>query len=439
MTLHNARQELRGASPESRRNLPFSEIGLIHRSNSSPPLSPPSSDKPLNRHGYSLRRISRIYSKDIHKAVATCGFTSGATVKCTDEGISKIHNVNHCHSAWACPVCSPKLAVKRFEILRPQIQNLMDAGWTCHLVTLTCQHDRATILSDVFEAQSIAWGLVTKGKAWQKWRKTANNSVQYIRGLDITHSEINGWHPHIHAAFYLPPDHDGDVEWLVKRWIAALASIGWRASRAAQHISGKINHKNDCLAAARYAVATAWLPHNEAIGASLKQTKKRQISGDNSMSPFEILQEATEGNRRKERLWKEYVGGTKGRRQVTTSRGFRLSADEEIDIENVEDIAFIGADTMKAIDRADMYPKLLDIINRIAPADMKRRRISRFLSEFGLSDWRIIYPPRSPGEIVLWGAVVSSQPRRTPIPGRIPTIAVRHPQSPFLGSRGWHR
>jgi len=158
------------------------------------------------------------------------------------------------------------------------------------------------------------------------------------------------------------------------------------------------------------------------------------------MSPFEILQEATEGNRRKERLWKEYVGGTKGRRQVTTSRGFRLSADEEIDLEGVEDIAFIGADTMKAIDRADMYPRLLDIINRIASADVKRRRISRFLSEFGLSDWRIICPePRTSNEVVLWGAVVVQGPRRSPIPGRLPTIAVRHPQSPFLGSRGWHR
>lgn len=271
-------------SPGERGNPPETEGGLIKGSNPSPFTV-----------AYDLRRRGRKFARGIHKSVSLCG-TGVGTVRTyeSEEGPrSTIAARHNCHSAWACPVCSPKLAAARQKVLAPQIVRLMEAGYSASLVTLTLSHRRGDDLGFLFGALSRAWTKLSSGKSWKNWRNVGALSVQYVKGLDLTWSLRNGWHPHLHIALYLPPGHSGDVEWFIQRWIKCLASEGFLALREAQD-AGKtitLDSAKEAQAICAYAGMTAAMPTAEAMGLALKRK-----SGEGSFTPFEILAKATNGD-----------------------------------------------------------------------------------------------------------------------------------------------
>lgn len=337
---------------------------------------------------YNLRRKGRKFSRGIHKSVSLCG-TGVGTVRTyeSEEGPrSTIAARHNCHSAWACPVCSPKLAAARQKVLAPQIVRLMEDGYSASLVTLTLKHQRGDDLKFMFEAMGRAWGRLASGKGWKNWRCVGDLSVQYIKGLDLTWSLRNGWHPHIHVALYLPPGHSGDVEWFIQRWIKCLEAEGFIALREAQD-AGKlitVDSVKEAQSIGAYAGMTAAMPTAEAISMALKRSRS-----EGSFTPFEILAKAVAGEWSFERLWKQYVEATKGLRQVTVSRGLKLSADADLSI--ADDVATIGPEARTEIEKANLIPAILSAA-RCADQDERRVSVSSVLSRLEAKDWRIIEP-----------------------------------------------
>lgn len=308
--------------------------------------------------------------------------------------------VTRCSSPWACTVCAPSVAAARAEAVRPQVAARMAAGGTAWLVTLTIRHSRGAALPELFAITKRAWGLVTSGREWAEVR--AIGAPEYVRGYDYTWSRENGHHLHLHVLLLLPAAH-GDGEalagWFLRRWIEKVRAAGGDALPGAQDA----RRADSPEAAASYAVTPA------ACYEAVAMAKKRARSERAGETPFEILRRAVDGDRAAVALWREFVAGTKGRRQVTTSRGLKLAGDEELvdqaeaaeaaEAASAEEADVVAALTTRALrkaDRAGLLPQLLDAAEAHAGDDAAvRAAVGALLASLELPDGEWWLLPRS--------------------------------------------
>lgn len=344
------------------------------------------------RSAYCQRTGQRAIVHDVHTSLSACGTrpipgSGGARLVCEGEGSSraKITGLMQCHSAWSCPVCSPKLAAARAESLKPQIAEKMEQGWTAHLLTLTLRHDFEDELSRLFDALNDAWKLTTSGRAWADWRGRGDEAVQFVRGFDLTHGR-HGWHPHLHILLLLPPGRD-DADWMLGRWSDCLSEVGYECLPDALDC----RKVDDPEAAAAYAVSPA------AVYEPIAMAKKRARGDGVGLTPFEILNNAIDDYRARRRgsrwmaLWREYVRVTKGRRQATASRGLKLKPGQDEAKGAIDEIASMGMRTIRELDRARRTTELLDITEMAGPL-MRRQSVRKLLSSLHSKDWKIIEP-----------------------------------------------
>lgn len=443
---------------------------LTKRSNSSPnPNSSASSQgqsdhpSPLNeaaRHinrqvvraaAYHMRTDMRDMIRDVHKPLSLCGLgckpgqggQPGEVSVTVDSGNfpkARLTGTTRCSSPWSCPVCAPALADQRAMALEPQVAGAVALGFTVWLGTFTVHHHAKSDLANLFRMIVKAWGRVTSGKWWQNLRDVGE--IEFVRGCDVTWSEVHGWHPHLHATLLISPKH-GDPEAIAKRikemWMKACASIGLSTSGDAQDVQ----RVDDPAAAARYAVATA------AVYEAHAMAKKRSRGKGHGLTPMEIaelaIQERLEREGRAdargvhvaeeqwgpwERLWRDYVGSTKGLRQCTTSRGLDLDPDRENAEKGGEDqpqdmlkdapgalkLATLGTETMRRLDRRKAAPGLLQIAEFGIDHMTKLREIERYLSGIlpaldSRCDWKIAWPPKTK-EATAQGSTVAERIRR---------------------------
>jgi hypothetical protein len=356
---------------------------------------------------YGLRAWHRRHVFDIHPSLAGCGLNplpvsvggSGrASLVCSDTK-AVIRNVATCKSPWSCPVCAPRVAAARAESLGPQIKSLVSNGGTVWLVTLTLSHKRETPLLESLDGIRKAWSIVTSGRAWKEKRE--NGKIEYARGFDVTWSNSNGWHPHLHLSLFLGSSHknpEAVARWIVERWKGALEARGYYASMAAQDFQ----KCDDAEKAAAYAVTPA------SCYETLSMATKRSRGEGSGLTPFEILsfaasQKIESPHRISEKqallLWKEYVAATKGRRQASTSQGLHLVQDEEILEDGAgsefKEIALLEKDILKQLDRENKTVPLFQEVERARPAgiDAARDAARRFLSGCASRGWWIVDPP----------------------------------------------
>lgn len=387
-------------------------------STSSPSGDPQAVRQASRREAYGLRSGHRRIVGDLHASVACCGLgripladespaDCRARLVCAapsenDQVVtSSVQGLTRCASPWACPVCAPVVAAARGEALCPQVQVLTSQGWSAWLLTLTVKHGREQPLAEVFDALKSGWGKLTNGKAWQAMK--AKGDFQYVRGYDLTHSERHGWHPHVHLSIFLPPGHgDGRVtaEAIVARWQTVMSAVGWETSPDAQNAT----RCTDPVKAARYSVTPA------AVYESVALAKKRSRNLKSGRTPFEILALAVADadadlwkGSRPVALWREYVQATKGRRQVTASRGITLIDDPLVD-ESGDVLAELGQATVAELDRERRMPELLEAVEVAALergwAGWTREAAREVLDTLQARDWRVTEvgePPRRRG------------------------------------------
>lgn len=355
---------------------------------------------------FALRSGHRRLVGDLHDSLACCGsvhvpFRRYAAadgfadypmaVLSVGEAGASYGGVTRCGSPWACPVCAPRISSARAQTLAPQVASLMAEGWSAWLVTLTVRHERGDDLAGLLKALGKAWGRVTSGKRWAEVAKAGK--PLFVRGFDVTHSEGAGWHPHLHVSLYLPPVHGDGREvagWLVGRWRDALAALGMVTSGKAQDAQPC----RDAVAAAKYATTPA------ACYETVAMAMKRARGAGSGRTPFELLEAAVGGDARASALWREYVAATKGKRQVTVSRGLHLKEDAP-DLEPVEEVALaeLGQDTMRELDRRRLAAPLLDVAE--GPRDTVREAVRAFLVRLGTADWCVAEdsPPPLPADL----------------------------------------
>lgn len=273
-----------------------------------------------------------------------------------------------CGSVWACPVCSHKVATRRSEQLAEAIRRWESQGGRVAMVTLTMRHKRGQDLSDLWDALSYAWQavlknewaadqetygtpiprLVTHGK--RKGQVVTENRIGWVRAVEATHG-VNGWHLHIHALLFLKgdPDLDGLGKSMFQRWRDALIRKGLAAPIASR---GGLDAKWIEGTAEPLAGYFTKNTYDGALRAGFEVARGQQKTGrkDGGRTPFEMLLNVTENldnaddplaqSRAVRDLarWHLWENVSKGKLQITWSRGFRdfLGLDDE---QTDEDIA----------------------------------------------------------------------------------------------------
>lgn len=88
-----------------------------------------------------------------------------------------------------CPSCNKKYKQK-VKIGVERITSMM--GWRS-MVTLTLRHNKNDTLEEVMDKLENAWNRLRRRKVW------TSNVTGSIRVVEITKTEENGWHPHLHV------------------------------------------------------------------------------------------------------------------------------------------------------------------------------------------------------------------------------------------------
>jgi hypothetical protein len=290
------------------------------------------------------------------------------------------------------------VAAARAKTLRPQVAAKVAAGWTAHLATLTLRHTREATLAELFVIMGEAWNRVITGAAWNG--AGGAGAPKFIRGYDYTRTRRNGHHLHLHVLLLLPPVHgDGEAltDWFLQRWMEKVRDAGGEALPDAQHVERADNPDG----ALTYAVTPAAC--YEAVGMAKKRGRGAHESGE---TPFEIQARAVAGDPEAKAWWREYVAATKGKKQVSVSRCFKLSGDADLIAENeAEEAGEPGGDALvaltsgalRAADRAGLIPKVLAAAEAGAgDPDAVRATIAELLRTLPAGTWWLLPPSGHP-------------------------------------------
>lgn len=275
----------------------------------------------------SLRRVCKC-GRVLHDADHGAGLRLG-------DGGAGWSGVVTCGSVWVCPVCNAKVMARRALELGTAIAAWQARGGTVVLVTFTMRHRLGQGLVLLWDSLSYGWARVTSGTSWLR-DKGAHGVVHYARTVEVTTGR-NGWHVHAHVLLFLHGKvADGSLSALhggmFGRWRAAMVARGL----AAPTMAGQDIRVVGTEWVAEYLTKSTDRARSAGREVTMSQGKRaRSVLG--TEPTWVLLDRVSEGDADALDLWHEWERGSKGRRQITWSRGARqdlgLTAeqtDEEI-------------------------------------------------------------------------------------------------------------
>jgi hypothetical protein len=227
-------------------------------------------------------------------------------------------------------LCAPMIRRGRAAELSAGLVRWMQLGGGVVFVTATLPHDVGDRLVPLFEGVADSWRSVVRDRAVSAFREGL--PFQFVRAAEVTHG-ANGWHPHLHLCllFERPLGRDETKALyavLFRAWCAAVVRKGWRPPGERYGLSVIRCSSGDV---GRYISKVEGLAHE-----LTRLDRKSSRSSGATEAPFALLRRAVGGDQAAEWAWREYERGTKGRRALTCSRGFRSllgvveATDEEL-------------------------------------------------------------------------------------------------------------
>lgn len=291
--------------------------------------------------------------------ISKCGRVSviqGGEVllKVTETADKKRHagfgGLSTCASVWVCPVCSAKIAAQRTQEIEKLLAWNAARGGSVALATFTMSHTSHDRLRQLRDALQGAWSHITDARLWKKERKKIGMDG-YVRAIECTITEDNGWHLHIHVLMIFdgPVTQEHMDEWtddLYSLWSDGLAQFGMTASRKrgvdVRIGTGVLDGLGKYLSKLTY----------ETAGQRWKKGKGQPLADGRSSSrtPFQLLDDVLLYGRADDmERWWEWEKGSKGMRQLQWSDGLKkkVLVEEVTDQDAAE--ADAGGDTVMII------------------------------------------------------------------------------------------
>lgn len=276
---------------------------------------------------------------------------------------AKVLGAHACGSVWECPVCHGRISGSRAVEVRQFAETARERGFVLRMITLTIRHAVSDDVDVTTSAVADAWRAVLQSRAVRELRK--RERWHMVRALELKHG-ANGWHPHLHVLVAIEkpiPRSDRDenrVQVIERAWIPACARLAEESNRP---LAG--------VAVVQTPIDPKSADYLTKLGLELTDTTNKTRGA--SRSPFEILSDAREDARERERrarerwlehgdelelrseversanerLWQSYAIAMVGHRQLTWGRGVRRIFGLAVE-PSEEDIA---TETFEAQDR----------------------------------------------------------------------------------------
>lgn len=260
-----------------------------------------------------------------------------------------------CASPYACPVCSSKINETRAAEIRLAVSDWIASGGICLFITLTFPHTRFNSFSDLMKL--FKQGALKRFREGREYESIKADLCyfSFIRSIETTWGEANGWHPHSHEIWFVQPDFfksavpdlervhlfsmgDNLKSYLLEpmklrlfnKWRSACVASGLSAPSYERGIDIKIAETEDELQArlADYFTKTGiekapWGVDDELVRHNTKKGK------DGRFTPFDFLRNQFEPRFTKSEkyrfrcLFSEYIKGFKGTAKIYWPRGLK--------------------------------------------------------------------------------------------------------------------
>lgn len=244
-----------------------------------------------------------------------------------------------CGSVWNCPVCAAKVSERRRKELKQAFDFHKKAGGHIALLTLTFSHQKFDRLKDILGMFSEATKRFMSGRAFQNIRDEIG-MIGRVRALEVTYSDVNGFHPHAHIAIFYTNDVDlNDLkDRMYLLWEKACGKVGLTLNS-----KYGLTLENGAKANDYISKHGKWGLDQELSKSHIKKAK------NGSLTPFDFLREylATE-DKKYLLLFREYAKHFKGKRQIQWSQGLKKrfileeKTDEQLATENIEEADVLG-------------------------------------------------------------------------------------------------
>lgn len=283
--------------------------------------------------------------------------------------------LNRCGCIWTCPVCASKVAEHRRSELSGALVVHLRNGGAAYLVTLTFPHDADHPISELLEKFAKARQTFKNSRAYKRILGVKRNpqgqiikqgtagAIGAVTSMEITISQENGWHPHIHMLVFANPQGLGegdplndkgdldsaDIRELKTAWVNILLKSGLGSNDKITAMMGgthdnptgrAFNVRGGNQAAeyiAKYGRDERWGQSSEMTKHYAKKGGAGQRDGLDHFTPFQLLAWAGNGDEWAIRKFLEYSAAIEGKRAVTWSPWLKKSlgctderSDEEI-------------------------------------------------------------------------------------------------------------
>ena len=282
-----------------------------------------------------------------------------------EHGRSFVSGLQTCGSVWMCPVCASKIAERRRLEVSQAIEQHTSTGGMVVLVTRTIRHHNGDDLGVMLSRFSSARKAFKQG--WYKKYTERIGLVGTIKGLEITHG-ANGWHPHDHELWFLPPGTDlGSLEAFIRpRWARMVKRFGLKEINQHGVSLDYSPSGSEMLQLYLTKASGAWDLDREITGSAIKKAR-----GKAGRTPAAILYDWLLLQKPSDRaLWLDYALSFKGQKFVSFSHGLKAhfgiddKSDEEIareERENAFVLARLSYASWKIVLAARKIPELLNI------------------------------------------------------------------------------
>lgn len=271
-----------------------------------------------------------------------------------DGSGSSLTGLNRCGNIWSCPVCAAKVAEhRRAELSAALVQHLKNGGGA-YLVTLTFPHEADHPISELLERFTKARQRLQNSRTWKRTMEEAGR-IGSVASLEVTISQENGWHPHLHLLVFAeangfgegePMNDQGDlisaaIVELKHAWTNILLKTGLGDQKKLHHmLQHALNVRGGNQAAeyiAKYGRDERWGQSSEMTRHYAKEGSAGERDGLLHFTPFQLLTWAGNGDEWATRKFLEYAAAIEGKRAVTWSPGLKKAlgvntdqTDEEI-------------------------------------------------------------------------------------------------------------
>ena len=213
-----------------------------------------------------------------------------------------------CGLVWRCPTCSHKILSKRRDQILDYYDEHKKNGLELGFVTLTIRHHKKQSLKDLLEQLHKNYRAFQNTRNFKKHKKSI---IGQIKSTEVTYSQNNGWHPHLHILFFYNTSDKNYIQdvhnQLLTNWV-------------------KFKNNNASIDAQNAQICTTNTITDYVskwdIGKELASSKQKTSKG---LTPFGILTELiTEKNKEKrlylQSLFREYAEATYRKQRLSISR-----------------------------------------------------------------------------------------------------------------------